>query len=181
PAAEFHACPPWRDPLSAGQDVLLARAGDGKPGRELQQDRAELAGLAQRLQRCQQPVPRLTGPRRVDVFQAHPVLAGLLRSRAQVSGQRRDAGGVLGKQSRVPRVTPLRRENLGSRRAVTREPGCAGRCRADVRAGRDACTQKPAPGAGWFDRLWPQSFADVVFAWLSAITKLSSDGRAAIT
>ncbi len=31
PVAEFHAYPPWRGPPGAGQDVVLARAGDGEP------------------------------------------------------------------------------------------------------------------------------------------------------
>ena len=77
----------------------LRRPADREPGRELQQDRAELARVAQRLERGQEPVPRLVGHLRVDVLEVDPVLAGLLRGLAQVGGQRRDRGGVLGEQA----------------------------------------------------------------------------------
>lgn len=66
--AELHAHPVRRRPLRAGHDVLLMTPGEGKPRRELQEDRAQLSGEAQRLRRGQEPLPGLIGHRRVDVF-----------------------------------------------------------------------------------------------------------------
>src|SRR5580704_10181732 len=97
--AELHAHPPRCGLLGAGHDVLLAAAADGEPERELQQDGAQLPGLAQRLQRGQEPLPRLVGDRGVEVLQVDPLLARLVRRRAQVGGQGRDPGGVLGEQA----------------------------------------------------------------------------------
>ena len=97
--AELHADPPGRGLLGAGHDVVLAAAADGEPERELQQDRAQLPGLVQRLQRGQEPLPRLVGDRGVEVLQVDPLLAGLLRRRAQIGRQRRDPGRVLGEQA----------------------------------------------------------------------------------
>ena len=85
--AELHAYPVGRGPLRAAEDVVPAGAGDGKPGRELHQDDAELGGLAQRLEGGQEPVPGLVGYRGVDVLEVHPVLAGLGRRLTQVGGQ----------------------------------------------------------------------------------------------
>ena len=97
--AELDAHPAWRRPPRAGQDVLLVRAGDREPGRVLEEDRAELAGAVERLERGQEPVPDRIGHRRADVLQVHPVLPGLARGVAQVRGQRADRGRMLGEQA----------------------------------------------------------------------------------
>jgi hypothetical protein len=97
--AELHADPPRRGPLRAGEDVVLVRARDREPGRELEQDRAELARLAQRLERREEPVPGLAGHLRVDVLEVDAVLARLARGLPQVGGQHPHRGGVLGEQA----------------------------------------------------------------------------------
>ncbi len=125
--AELHADLAGRRPLGAAEDVLLAGAADREPGRELQQDRAEPARLPQRLQRRQEPLPRLVHRLRVDVLEVDPVLARLARRLAQVDWQRLDRRGVLREQAerldveREPVRRPLRprrRGLLGGQRVV---------------------------------------------------------------
>ena len=96
--AELHAHPARRGPLRAGQDVLLVSPRDREPGRVLEQERAELARAAQRLERGQEPLPGLVGHLRVDVLEVDPLLAGLGRGLAQVGGQCLDRRRVLGEQ-----------------------------------------------------------------------------------
>jgi hypothetical protein len=125
--AELDADPPRRGPLGAGEDVVLVRARDREPGRELEQDRAELARLAQRLERRQEPAPRLGRHLRVDVLEVDAFLARLARGLPQVGGQHPHRGGVLGEQAegldvegepvRGPR-RPRLRGPLGGQRVV---------------------------------------------------------------
>jgi len=66
---------------------------------ELEQDRAELARLAQRLERCQEPAPYLVGHLRGDVLEADAVLARLGGGLPQVSREHPHRGGMLGEQA----------------------------------------------------------------------------------